>query len=137
MNDNNGYIKVLGAVMIVLMFAILLLVGYNVLKPPIVNKETIDTLVKTAQSTETYVKELREMAYQNRLETNSDNDLLKSRGGDAGKSYKDLYEKYGPQVGVEMNGKSDSFIDSSPILPNGVQFQANGNGRQQLPHNPN
>lgn len=135
--NENGYIKVLGGGMLFLLFAILLLVGYNVLKPPIVNKETIDTLVKTAKSTESYVKELREIAYQNRLETNEDNNLLKNRGSDSGKSYKDLYDKYGPQVGVDLNGKDDPLIGSHIVLPDGLQFQAKGNGREQLSHNPN
>lgn len=135
--NENGYIKVFGAAMLFLMFAILLLVGYNVLKPPIVNKETIDTLVNTAKSTESYVKELREMAYQNRLETNEDNDLLRHRGSDSGKTYKDLYEKYGPQVGVGSDIKSVPLIGSNVIIPDGLQFQAKSNGRQQLSHNPN
>lgn len=135
--NENGYIKAFGAAMLFIMLAILLLVGYNVLKPPIVNKETIDTLVKTAKSTESYVKELREIAYQNRLETNEDNNLLKNRGSESGKTYKDLYEKYGPQVGVVSDVKSDSLIGTNIIIPDGLQFQAKGNGRQQLSHNPN
>lgn len=127
--NENGYVKAFGAAMLFIMLAILILVGYNVLKPPIVNKETIDTLVNTAKSTESYVKELREMAYQNRLETNEDNDLLRHRGSEGSKSYKDLYEKYGPQVGVGSDVKSDPLIGSSIVLPDGLQFQAKSNGR--------
>lgn len=88
-------IKVIGGLLLAMMFAILALVAYSVLKPPIVNKQTIETLVTTAKNTESYVKELRELAYKNRQETNEDNNLFDTRQKEGSKSYQDLYQKYG------------------------------------------
>lgn len=96
MSDRNDTLgNITGIVMVGILLAILGLVTYSVFKTPVVNKETIDALVKSANSTEQYVKELREIARNNAAETGKDNDLLKGSGDQRTDDYKGLYEKYG------------------------------------------
>lgn len=126
----DGITKAIGVGLLIAMFAILALVTYSVLKPPIVNKETIDALVKTANSTEQYVKELREMAYQNKLETDKDNSLLDSSGKDREGNYKDLYNKYGIVQHEDFYASNAAAPDITFVT--GLQFENHRERRQQL-----
>lgn len=135
MNDLNGaFAKIIGAGVLLLLLAILALVTYSVLKPPIVNRETIDALVKSASSTEAYVKELRELAYQNKLDTEKDNKLLRETGIQREGDYKDLYNKYGIV-------SHEDFYASNIVVPDfsvigGLRIKNNGDRREQLHTHP-
>ena len=131
MNDENiKSIKLLAGAGIAILLMVFVAVIYSVFKTPVVTKSTIDSLVTSTQLTQQYVKELRDIAYANRMETHKDNDLLKHSGEDRDDNYKDLYDKYGT-LAYDGNKQTVRFNpDPSPAGINGLQQQTKDIRRQ-------
>lgn len=132
---SNGFIKVVVTCVVILLFLILGIVVYMLFKPPVVTKEAIDKLISSTQETQNYVKELRNLALENRNKTNEDNDLLRNKELERNESYEDLYEKYTihelAKYDLKVNHSSWDWDDGYRL-----HLQTQSNGCEQFSHYP-
>lgn len=98
MTNENSYSKVHlyaeGGIAILLLIVIALLT-YEVFKPPLVSKNTIEDLKKSAESIENYTKELQVTASLSRQQITEDDALSYEDKANRDNSYGDLLSRYG------------------------------------------
>lgn len=132
---SSGFIKVVITFVIILLFVILGIVVYMLFKPPVVSKETIDKLITSTQQTQEYVKELRNLALNNRNKTNEDNDLLRNKEQERNETYEDLYEKYTVEELAKI-GFTCQWDDNDGDDGDRMCFETKNKRREQFPYNP-
>ena len=130
MNDGNlKTIKIIMGGILFLLFIILAIVVWFILKPPVVTQATIDSLMTSTKETQQYVKELRDLALRNKQKTQEDNNLFHENDGKRNFSYEELYKKYG----INTHATNDQTIMvNTPILfvNDRMQFQTKNFGRE-------
>lgn len=67
---------------------------YNAFKPPLVPKETVDKLVNSANRLESFSKEIKEIAIENRNFIRQKDEEYKIEHENDSNDFKDLYDKY-------------------------------------------
>ena len=120
MNDEHiKSVKVLASGIMVLLLLVFLVTAYSLFKKPVVTKSTIDSLVASTELTQQYVKELRDMAYQNKLDTQKDNELLNKEGKDREQNYQDLYDQYDiDKLAKQLQDHDRGNVHSDVVVPN-------------------
>lgn len=98
MTNENSYSKVhlyAEGIIAVLLLIVIALLSYEVFKPPLVSKNTIEELKKSAQSIENYTKELQVTASLSRQQVTEDDALSYEDKVNRDSSYGDLLSRYG------------------------------------------
>lgn len=113
--EKYGKIMLLLTLLLLLMLTITNL--YNAFKPPLVPKETVDKLVNSANRLESFSKEIKEIAIENRNFIRQKDEEYKFEHENDSNNFKDLYDKYAlPPIGKiakNTDDPADMFLYSS------------------------